>query len=227
MTRRILLSLGVFFLSVAMLMAAVVRGQDEKKPAENPKVAELGSIKQAEAREKLQALEETMDRLARLLGATEPDKALKLREAFATSRKRLLREGMDRVVRFIEERKLYEARETQDSLVQNLQDLLDILLEKDIDPRELIKAVRELRDIVKDLDQIIQEETSEKIASDDAEAAKDALSALKGQKERLEDLIEAEKAIEKSVAAQQGSSSKGADSKDSKVSEEQKSELER
>ncbi len=41
MTRRILLSLGVFFLSVAMLMAAVVRGQDEKKPAEDPKIAEL------------------------------------------------------------------------------------------------------------------------------------------------------------------------------------------
>lgn len=162
-------------------------------------VGDLAAIKQAEARKKLQALEETMNRLSRLLETTEPDRAAKLRSAFRESRERLLREGMDRVVRFIEERKFYEALERQGSISGDLDELLSILLEKDIDPRELMRQIRRLRDVVQDLDAVIREETGEKIASDDALVAAEAAEELASRAERLEEMIGAQRAIEEAA----------------------------
>jgi hypothetical protein len=157
---------------------------------------DLSAVKQKEVREKFARLEESMERLARLLAEDEPQNALKLRLAFQHARERLLREDMDRVIAFLAERKLDRAIRGQGEVKADLEDLLAILLEKDIDPREILKHIRRLREVVKDLDGIITEETGEKIASDDALAAGATSEALARDLAKLEDLIRREKGLE-------------------------------
>ena len=131
--------------------------------SEEPKTPDLAKVKQEEARQKLERLEEAMDRLARLLATTEPQNAAKLRLAFREARERLVREGMDRILKYLEERKIDRAIEEQDLVKVNLEEILAVLLEKDIDPRDLLKHIRRIRDILRDLDKVIQDQTAEKI----------------------------------------------------------------
>jgi hypothetical protein len=180
---------------LAVLIAIAAASQ---APGQNPaQPTDLARIKQEEAREKLERLEEAMDRLSRVLSQSEPQNAAKLKLAFRQARERLVREGMDHVIQFLKDRKLDRAIEEQGEVQVHLQELLDILLEKDIDPRELLKHIRKLRDTVQGLDKVIQDETKEKMASDDAHQAGASTDALRGDLEKLEDLIRREKQIEK------------------------------
>ena len=180
---------------LAVLIAIAAASQT---PGQNPaQPTDLARIKQEEAREKLERLEEAMDRLSRVLSQSEPQNAAKLKLAFRQARERLVREGMDHVIQFLKDRKLDRAIEEQGEVQVHLQELLDILLEKDIDPRELLKHIRKLRDTVQGLDKVIQDETKEKMASDDAHQAGASTDALRGDLEKLEDLIRREKQIEK------------------------------
>jgi tetratricopeptide (TPR) repeat protein len=167
---------------------------------EGVQLPDLARVKQEEAREKLERLEETMDRLSRLLAQSEPQNAAKLRMAFKEARDRLLREGMDRIVRYLDAKKLDRAIEDQDRIKDNLQEILDILLEKDVDPRELLKHIRRIRDILTGLDKVVADETKEKMASDDAEQSGATSNALEGDIAKLEDLIRREKSLEGKTA---------------------------
>ncbi len=173
----------------------------EAQPVPQPQAPDLAKVKEEEAREKLERLEETMDRLSRLLSQTEPQNAAKLKLAFRESRDRLLREGMDRIVKYLKERKLDRAIEEQGQVKVNLEEILSILLEKDIDPRELLKHIRRLRDLVQALDKVIEDETGEKMASDDADQSGASSEALSKDLDTLEDLIRREKEIEKAARA--------------------------
>lgn len=169
--------------------------QDKKAP--EGAAADLALTKQAEVQGKLKTLEEIMERLARLLQATEPQNAVKLRTAFQASRERLLREGMDRVLEFLKEKKWDRAGEDQKAIAEGLNELLAILLEKDIDPRELIRHIRKLRDIVKALDRVQQEESQAQLASEAADAAARAMKNLSANLAQLEELIRKQKDLEK------------------------------
>jgi len=178
---------------LAVTGTAISQGQDASK------APDLARVKEEEAREKLERLEEAMDRLSRALAQTEPQNAAKLKLAFREARDRLVREGMDRVIKYLNEKKLDRALEEQTQVKVNLEELLSILLEKDVDPRELLRHIRKLRDTVTGLDKVIQDETSEKMASDDAEQSEASSAALKADLAELEDLIRRQKKIEKEV----------------------------
>ncbi|HVR73460.1 MAG TPA: hypothetical protein VMT52_03975, partial [Planctomycetota bacterium] len=184
-------------ISTCCLFLASPRAISQETPVIEPKLPDLAKVKEEEAREKLERLEDTMDRLAQAIAATEPQNAAKLKLAFRESRDRLLREGMDRVVKYLEEKKLDRAIAAQGDVRVNLEEILAILLERDIDPRELLKHIRRLRDIVKDLDQVVKEETSEKMASDEAHEAGPSAEAVSMDLQKLEDLIAREKKLEK------------------------------
>ncbi len=201
--RRSLLSTILVVLLAHVTTPRPATAQDEAKQA----AAELARIKQAEAQERLKELEETMDRLARLLSTTEPRNAQKLRTAFEESRERLVREGMGRVVEFLRERKLDRALESQASVARNLDELLSILLEKDISPRELLKHIKRLTGVLADLDRVVEEETTEKIASDQAAEAESPIETLSGALVELDALIGREKAIEAKIAGATGNAS--------------------
>ena len=174
-----------------------LRGQDEPRAEESQRgAAELGKIKQEQAREKLEGLEEKMERLARLLSRTDPQNAQKLRAAFRASRERLVREGMDRIIQFLNAKKLDRAIEDQRIISESLRELLAILLEKDINPRELLRHIRGIRKTLEDIDSIVQEESSEKIASAQAVEAESEIGKLSESLARLDDLVREERSIE-------------------------------
>ena len=164
---------------------------------ERDRLPGLAKVKQEEAAQKLERLEDAMDRLSRALAQSEPQNAARLQLAFRYSRDRLLREGMDRIVKYLEEKKLDRVVSEQQQVTVHLGEILAILLEQDIDPRELLKHIRRLRDIAKDLDRVIRDETGEKMGSDDAHQAGASSEALAGDLAKLEELIRREKALER------------------------------
>ncbi len=198
---------------LVLSLASSLYGQaDSKKPtAADTKKANQESVtddfaktKQEEARKKLQIFEEAMNRLERRIRQTDPEKAAKLKAAFKTSRERLIREGMEKILTLIKQDKFHEAIEDQKVLKSRLEEILQILLERDIDLRELIKEIKKLRDVVQGLDQVIKEETEEKIASDNADAAGKELKQAADANKKIKELTEAQKEIENELKKNEG-----------------------
>ncbi|MCS5626851.1 MAG: hypothetical protein NZ935_04650, partial [Planctomycetes bacterium] len=182
------------------------------KTADNPdrkageaRVRELGKLKQAEALRNLLRLEAIMQKLTARPDDRDPANSVRLREAFSLSREIQIRETMQQIVAFIEAGKLDRAVQLQKKVESDLQTVLDLLLEKELDPRKLLKEIRRVRKILEELDQVIEEETSEKIDSEEADQAGADAAVLKKTLARLEELVRKEKGIEldSSAAADQ------------------------
>ena len=166
------------------------------KKAGEAQVRELGKVKQAEALRNLQRLEAIMQKLTARPDDRDPANSVRLREAFSLSREIQIRETMQQILAFIEAGKLDRAVQLQKKVESDLQTILDLLLEKELDPRKLLKEIRRVRKILEELDQVIEEETSEKIDSEEAEQAGADAAALKKTLARLEELVRKEKGIE-------------------------------
>ena len=130
----------------------------------------------------------------------DPANSARLREAFSLSREVQIRESMQRILAFIKSGKLDRAVQLQKKVESDLRAVLDLLLEKELDPRKLLKEIRRVRKILEDLDKVIEEETSEKIDSEEAEQAGADAKELKETLARLEALVRKEKGIEKDAA---------------------------
>ena len=170
------------------------------KEADEARTRELGKIKQEEALRNLQRLEEIMQKLTVRPDERDPANSARLREAFSLSREVQIRESMQRILAFIKSGKLDRAVQLQKKVESDLRAVLDLLLEKELDPRKLLKEIRRVRKILEDLDKVIEEETSEKIDSEEAEQAGADAKELKETLARLEALVRKEKGIEKDAA---------------------------
>ena len=204
-------------LIVAVALLPAIAGyslaqEDSGKAADTParkageaRVRELGKVKQAEALRNLQRLEAIMQKLTARPDDRDPGNSVRLRDAFSLSREIQIRETMQQILAFIEAGKLDRAVQLQKKVESDLQTVLDLLLEKELDPRKLLKEIRRVRKILEELDQVIEEETSEKIDSEEAEQAGADAAALKKTLARLEELVRKEKGIEldSSAAADQ------------------------
>ena len=177
-------------------------GEKEKpgKEAAEENKNELGKIKQEEALRSLQRLEALMQKLASRANERDPTNVAKLREAFSLSREVQIRESMRQILELIKADKLDRAVQVQKQVESDLRAVLDLLLDRELDPRKLLKEIRRLRKILADLDQVIEEEIGEKIDSQEAEQAGADAQELKKTLARLEDLIRKEKGIEKDAA---------------------------
>ena len=89
------------------------RETDGTSSANPGKTPDLAKVKQEEALRDLQRVEETMEKLARLLLRQEPHNAAKLDEAFLVARRQQVRENMKRIVQLIVAEKYDRAREIQ------------------------------------------------------------------------------------------------------------------
>jgi len=174
--------------------------KDPGKEAGEARTRELGKIKQEEALRNLQRLEEIMQKLTVRPDERDPANSSRLREAFSLSREVQIRESMQRILAFIKNGKLDRAVQLQKKVESDLRAVLDLLLEKELDPRKLLKEIRRVRKILEDLDKVIEEETSEKIDSEEAEQAGADAKELKETLARLEALVRKEKGIEKDAA---------------------------
>jgi len=171
------------------------------KEASGARARELGKIKQEEALRNLQRLEEIMQKLTTRPEERDPANSARLRDAFSLSREIQIRETMKEILAFIEAGKLDRAVQLQKKVESDLRAVLDLLLENELDPRKLLKEIRRVRKILEDLDKVIEEETSEKIDSEDADQAGADADELKKTLARLEDLVRKEKGIEKDSAS--------------------------
>ena len=128
------------------------------KEAGEARTRELGKIKQEEALRSLQRLEALMQKLASRANERDPTNVAKLREAFSLSREVQIRESMRQILELIKADKLDRAVQVQKQVESDLRAVLDLLLDRELDPRKLLKEIRRLRKILADLDQVIEEE---------------------------------------------------------------------
>lgn len=161
----------------------------ERSAPDDPKVSGDGKDKQLAARQRLEELEEKMNRLATILARTEPDHAVLLRRAYQQCKEDLILEKMDGILRFLEEEKLDEAISDQKDVGTALERLLALLLDKEDDLEELLKKIKRLEEYRKEIQRLIKEETAEKKESDRATATEEKLQALRKAKETLDSLI--------------------------------------
>ncbi|MGD8451670.1 MAG: hypothetical protein PVJ57_07610 [Phycisphaerae bacterium] len=129
---------GILVFGVALAVAAAGQGAA-------PPLAQ----QQAAVRDRMQKLENRLLVLSRLLAETQPDKADRLRAALEKGGERQVRRRLERVEQLLREGSLSEAEQEQETLLRDLQEMLDALTDSgsDLDrrraERERLEAFRQ------------------------------------------------------------------------------------
>ena len=194
---------------IASLLAALLCCQgllaqdgETPKPQPVPDAATLAD-NQKTIGERVEKIEETMRRIAKILEKDNPDQAARLKMAWDRSKNDQNVKRIEEIEVLLRQQLFAEAVENQRELEKALQRLMDILLDRDAERKELKDKIERLEDIATKLNNIIEDErrqfhNTEKFADPEktlkrAEAAKAKLADLI---QRQEDLIEKTKSPE-------------------------------
>ena len=152
--------------------------------------------KQAAVAEQVRKIEQTMDRIADQLAGRNPDEAARLRMAWQRSKDD---RNVDRILEILDllraESWDYAYKEQQE-LETSLQRLLDILLDRDAERKDLAEQIERYQSMVENLNQLIQRERDHQLQTEQFADPEKALQRAAAAKARLADLIDREKAIE-------------------------------
>jgi hypothetical protein len=172
---------------VAILLLRSVPAQDTDAPRPALTAEE-------QARQRMVALEETMNRLAGLLESTEPASAQRLREAYAQAREAFITRNMEAIVDLLRDGKLESALARHGEVSTALRELLAILQAGAMDPDARRQELERLRKLADRLEQLEQEERAQQAATDamgetaDADQREAAAREQAATRERTEQL---------------------------------------
>ncbi len=120
---------------------------------------------QTEAERQFQDLHERMQNLEAVLARTEPEEGSRLEAGNRFVQERALRSGMADVKKLIESGQYDEALGKIDDLQTDLQSLLDLLLDRDTALRDKLEEMKRLENYKKRVDELLDQQTSERDAS--------------------------------------------------------------
>jgi len=192
-------SKALIFLAFFMI-AVPVFGQDKKpeaKPEAKPApTGEQIADEQARIRQRLEHIEATMKRVAKILASRNPEQAARLQMAFRKSRgedENLAR--MKEIENYLRSGYFEQALKSQKELDRAIERLLDILLDRQGDLKELEEEIKRLESVEQHLNKIIADEReqlhqTEKFANPektlrDAAAAKRKLEQLIARQQKM------------------------------------------
>ncbi len=173
---------------LACLIAAPLLA--EGPPAEKPALssAELAE-KQREIGERLAKIEETMKRIADQLAGQNPEQAARLRMAWQRSQADRNLEKIGEIEALLKQEYFSPAFDQQKNLEIALTRLLDILLDRDSERKELAEKIKQLEQINETLRKIIEEERGHFLNTEKFADPEKALQRAAAAKAKLEDLI--------------------------------------
>ncbi|MDH3591211.1 MAG: hypothetical protein OER88_04995, partial [Planctomycetota bacterium] len=184
-------------LLVALLFLAPAYAQDKEepgKPAATPKAKEAKTpeelaASQREVGKRLQKIEETMQRVAKILEKRNPEQAALLRMAIQQSKADANMEKVREIEVFLRENQLSDAIDNQKVLDIALRRLVDILLDRDAERKDLQRKIKEHEDDLKTLKGIIERERNHFHESEKYADPEKTLQRAAAAKAKLEDLI--------------------------------------
>jgi myosin heavy subunit len=178
-------TIGISLLSI--LLAAPGRAQDPSRP-DAPEAA----TKQAHARQSFRELQDLMTRLATMLAKTEPENAKTLHLGKRYAQEMQIERDMDQVLELMKDENWSAALDQMVKIKENLNKLLNLLLDRDVDLKELLEEMARLAEFEKRVDELIKEQKTEK----------DRTAEVEELQKHLEDLARARKDIEELITRQ-------------------------
>jgi len=189
--KRFAVTLLAGSLSLGFLVPGLLLAQDPaKKKDEQPVLtAEQLAAQQKKVRQRLKKIHETMDRIANILAKTDPEKAGRLREALNRSLDDRNIDKIREIEDILKEEYFNPAADAQKDLEKALVRLLDILLDRDAERKDLQEKIKELESLKERLDNIIAEEKDHEAKSDKFANPEKTLQRARAAMAKLENLI--------------------------------------
>ena len=147
------------------------------------------SFRESEVAAEMSELEERMFRLSEAIKQLEPENSSRLMLGLKFAREELILHQMKETQKLLDAANLGEASAEQKHLVTKLQRLHDLLLSTDLDLQMRLEKLRQLREIIRRLDKVIQEEEREQRLSKNTASTEKQIEGLRKRRIRLEDLI--------------------------------------
>jgi len=179
--------------------APVASGQtgarDDDAPVSAEARAEVGDresigFTQENVAAQMAELEERMFRLSEALQSLEPENASRLRLALNFAREELILQQMRETRELLIEAQLNDAETEVKELLAKLEHLRQLLIAEDLDFQMKLARLRQLREAIGELDQIITEERRELAWSRSAIEGQERLNQLKNRYQDLKALVD-------------------------------------
>jgi len=142
--------------------------RNEPTPDSAPGKADPLILDQEQVADRFRRFEDVLLRMAELTAADDPDRAALLRKAIAASKDQLLTLEFQRLVELLKDGRLANATRGQQEMLAELKKLLDLLLSEDRQ-KELERKQARVRDMLKDVEQIIRKQRSLRARTDGRE----------------------------------------------------------
>jgi len=186
-------------LLIALLLAPLAPAQDKDPPAKTD--AEDLAKEQEKVGRRLAKIEETMRRITKILEARNPDEAARLKMAWQRSKDDRNIDRIKEIEDLLKEEYFNRALDQQKELAKALARLLDILLDRDAERKDLQDKIKGMEDALKNLNSIIEEEREQYHESEPYANPEKALQRAAAAKARLANLINRQaKLIDKTKA---------------------------
>ena len=164
--------------AAAPLMAAETAAKDSRL-----------SDRQRLVRQRFEALLADMHKLAEILEETEPENAVRLKEAVKAARENLIGGNMQKLIDALRTKKLDTAKGDAEKVVKSLRKMLEILTADETQFDEDVREFRDLHAMDKELGKLIEAEKGALGKTRQVAAAKQALAGLAGASQKLKALI--------------------------------------
>ncbi len=148
---------------------------------------------QRKAFAKFKELQNTMRQLKEEMAEREPDKAKRIQAGLRYMAEAGIEKRMAEVASLLEDKAWDEAIRTMDGVRRNLDELLQLLLDRDVDLRELMERIEKLEKFKDEVENLLAEQRAEKEASVKAEAIRKHLADIAKAKKKIDDLVAKQK----------------------------------
>jgi len=186
-------------LLIALLLAPLAPAQD-REPLGKTDTGDLAKEQEKVGR-RLAKIEETMRRITKILEARNPDEAARLKMAWQRSKDDRNIDRIREIEDLLKEEYFNRALDQQKELAKALARLLDILLDRDAERKDLQDKIKGMEDALKNLNSIIEEEREQYHESEPYANPEKALQRAAAAKAKLANLINRQaKLIDKTKA---------------------------
>ena len=177
-------------------------------PAQEPsggssRTSPLG-VRQQRVERMLDDLERKFKSLSLSLQETEPERAKRLDEALQEARRLLLSERMGKITELLNQAQLESATGDQKAILADIRALLELLLDEKSDRDKTREEYERLAEFKRQIEQVLQQERSEKREADRLANKADTLKALEAKIKAIEALIERQKTLIAGTEAARG-----------------------
>jgi len=194
-------------LALCFLLAPFAPAQDAAPAPENKVLSpEELAARQKEVGERLAKIEDTMNRIVKQLAKRNPDQAALLKLAWQRSKDDRNLEKISDIETLLRSELFNEAYDKQRQLETALNRLLDILLDRDAERKDLQDQIKRLEDLNKLLSDIIEEERDQYLKSEKFADPEKALQNAAAAKAKLSDLIQRERSLAEKTKSPQADS---------------------